>query len=522
MKVNRRQFLAGLGGSSIGLFASMHLGCASKRFPQKHNHIRLPNIVVMLADDMGYGDVQAMWNDSQLPTPNMNKLANEGLVFTDAHSPSAVCTPTRYGLLTGRYCWRTRLKSYVLGGYSPPLIEKERPTIASVLKKAGYTTGCIGKWHLGLEWPWLKAAEGRDRNDYGYIPQSDEIDYRKPFTHTPVDTGFDFSYILPGSLDMTPCLFVENRQVDEPHMVEMAGEGGIRFHRKGPASQGIRLEDILDRLTDKALGFIQDSSQTRQPFFLYFPLTAPHHPVAPHERYSGKSGQGVYGDFIIQVDDTIGRVMAKLQDCGIDDNTLVIVTSDNGPFMRVFDRVQAKDHLDDPNIQKYNKINHQPSGGWRGAKADIWEGGHRVPFIARWPNIAPRGQRVDATISLVDLLATFAELAGQPIDRKQTPDSYSFLKLLQGEKVHQRPPVVHHAINGTFSIRKGQYKLVFSNGSGGWDEPAGTPFEKPWRLFDIDSDPYEEYDLADQFPLIVEHLTVAMRRIAKGDVKELL
>ena len=261
-----------------------------------------PNIVFILADDMGYGDVQALNPMSKIPTPNLDKLAAEGMTFTDAHSPSAVCTPTRYGVLTGSYCWRTTLKRGVLNGYSDPLIAPGQPTFASVAKQKGYHTGIVGKWHLGLGW--VKQRGNR------------EIDFTKPLTSTPNDYGFDFSYIIPASLDFPPYVYIKDRQTNPGEIVDQPAQRFPPFLRQGPRGSDLKMEECLDHLTEQATKYIQDRAAAKKRFLLYFPLTAPHKPVLPHPRFRGETNLGPYGDFIVQVDATVNLVLKAIDEAG--------------------------------------------------------------------------------------------------------------------------------------------------------------------------------------------------------------
>ena len=353
----------------------------------------VPNIVFILADDMGYGDVHALNPKSKIPTPHLDRLAREGMTFTDAHSPSAVCTPTRYGVLTGRYCWRSRLKRGVLNGFSPPLIERNRPTVASFLNAQGYATGIVGKWHLGLGF--AKSADGKS------------LDFNKPIDHGPKELGFVFSYVIPASLDFPPYVYIRDGQVTEAKTVNQPAQKFPAFLRRGPRAADLIMTDVLDHLSEQAAGFIERKSKAkkRQPFFLYFPLTAPHKPVLPHPRFKGKTKLGPYGDFIVQVDWTVGQILKKLDDCGIADETLVIYTSDNGSFMRRSVSPEAArgasvDHVADETVQAYLAANHTANYEFRGTKTDIWEAGHRVPFFARWPDKIKPTSKCSKTIAL--------------------------------------------------------------------------------------------------------------------------
>jgi arylsulfatase A len=451
-----------------------------------------PNFVVILADDMGYGDVHGLNPKSRLATPNLDGLMKSGMFFSDAHTPSSVCTPTRYGLLTGRYCWRSRLKSGVQNGYGPPLIEEDRPTIASFLKSHGYRTGIVGKWHLGL----------------GFVrPRGAEIDYSKPLTHTPNDLGFEESLIIPASLDFPPYVYIRNRNVRGLTQRTQPAQKFPAFLRKGPISSDFDMEDCLDHLTENAVEFISESAKSEKPFFLYFPLTAPHKPVLPHKRFRGKTALGPYGDFVAQVDWTVGQVLKAIDDAGVRDNTFVLYTSDNGSFMRRQDDTDAKDHVDDDSIQAYNSYQHRANGVFRGTKADIWEAGHRVPFLVRWPNRTKPGSESKSLVCLTDVFATMAEIVGKEMPEGAGPDSFSFVtQIYPAALKFGRPPVIHHSSAGMFAIRIGDAKLVLGNGSGGREQPKGKPFQKPYQLFNLRDDIGETKNIIDSHRKAAESL----------------
>jgi arylsulfatase A len=457
-----------------------------------------PNIVFILADDMGYGDVHALNPDSKIPTPNLDALAKAGMTFTDAHTPSSVCTPTRYALLTGRYCWRGRLKRGVQNGYGPRLIENDRQTVASLLKAVGYHTGIIGKWHLGLGWT-------KKRNG---------VDLTVPIKDTPNVFGFDHSYVIPASLDFPPYVYIHNDKVTDPTTVEQQKQGFPAYLRSGPRSNNFVMDEALDHLTEKASDYIKARAKTDKPFFLYFPLTAPHKPVLPHKRFRGKTKLNDYGDFVTQVDWVVGQIHEALADAGVRDDTLVIYTSDNASFMHRLDKPGEKDHVDDPTIQAYRAENHRANGPWRGTKADIWEGGHHVPFFAMWPGRIKADSKSARTICLTDFMATVAQITGAKIDKNAGEDSYSLLAALEQKDTNwARPPVIHHSSGGMFAIRDGKWKLVAGNGSGGRQKPKGKPFGKPFHLFDMEKDAAETTNLIDKYPDVAERLTKALETI---------
>ena len=448
---------------------------------------RKPNIVIILADDMGWGDPGSYNRQSKAKTPNIERLASQGMRFTDAHSPSSVCTPTRYGLLTGRYAWRTSLKSGVLQGYDPLLIEPGRATIASMLKVQGYNTGAVGKWHLGF---------GKTK----------PVDYSKPLTPGPNAIGFDYFFGIPSSLDFTPYVYVEKESVVEAPTATVAEskhqrDGGQGFWRGGPIAPSFKHKEVLGKLTDKAVGFIQKQTKAA-PFFLYFPMSAPHTPWLPLGEWKGKSGAGDYGDFVMQTDAMVGRVVKALEDAGFAENTLVIFTSDNGA------------HWLPGEVEHYQ---HQANGKRRGQKADIWEGGHRVPFIARWPGQVKAGSVNDELICLTDLMATAAAVAGAKLQTNSAEDSYTLLPtLLRGKQNRPiREAVVHHSIDGTFAIRQGDWKLALGLGSHGFSEPKDIKAkagEAAGQLYNLKDDPEEKANLWLKQPELVARLTALLEK----------
>ena len=454
----------------------------------------LPNVVFILADDMGYGDVSALNENAAWKTVNMDRLASEGMVFTDAHSGSAVCTPTRYGILTGRYSWRTRLKSGVLWGRSKPLIESGRMTVASFLKEQGYETACIGKWHLGLGWQF-------------FPEKKDSIDFARSLTDTPVDHGFDYSYIIPASLDINPYVYIENhRSTTVPSKYTMSKDR-YGWWRRGLTGDDFVHEQVLPHLTRQSVRFIEQHMQKMpgQPFFLYFAMPAPHTPILPTKEFRGKSHTTPYGDFVLEVDAMIGEVMRAVKEAGIEKNTLFIVTSDNG--------ASPACHFDD-----LEKFGHNPSYIFRGTKADIWEGGHRIPFIARWPEVITPGTSCRQTICLTDLLATCAAIAGKELPENAGEDSYNILPYFKGEKTDEqiRPGTVNHSISGYFALRKGPWKLEMCKGSGGWSFPtprvADTMDLPPLQLYNLDEDISETHNVWDQHPGLVKEMEEQLKQ----------
>lgn len=444
-----------------------------------------PNIVLILADDLGFGDPRCYNAESKVPTPHIDRLAREGTRFTDAHTPSSVCTPTRYGLLTGRYCWRSSLKSGVLYGYDPLLIEPGRPTIASFLKGQGYATACVGKWHLGL---------GTKK----------PADFNQSLNPGPNALGFDYFFGISASLDMPPYVWIENDRVTAPPVEEIGEskhqrQGGNGMWRAGAIAAGFRHADVLPTLSREATEFI-GKQKPEKPFFLYLPLTSPHTPWLPDESVQGRTSAGVYGDFVAQTDDVVGEVLAALDKTGLAANTLVVFTSDNGS------------HWPPSDVTKYG---HKANGDWRGQKADIWEGGHRVPFIVRWPGKAQPGRSTPALVCLTDLFATFAEALSAPLPL-EAQDSVSFLPVLLGKTEPARESVVHHSIDGTFALREGRWKLIPALGSRGFSTPKqilAKEGQPEGQLYDLESDPGEKHNLWLQRGEIVKQLLESLNKV---------
>ena len=467
-----------------------------------------PNIIFILADDMGYGDVQALNPRSKIPTPHLNRLAKEGMTFTDAHSPSGVCTPTRYGVITGRYCWRSSLKRGVLGGYSAPLIEKNRPTVGGVMQKAGYHTAAIGKWHLGMNM--TRREGGKPAKDSW--DGDGNVDFAKPISDSPITRGFHEYFGVSASLDMAPYVWIENDRFVPAKLVQQPGIKFPGFVRAGPRAEDLKFEEGLDVLGKRTASFLKRMAKGDKSFFLYMPLTGPHKPVTPHPRFVGKTGLGPYGDFVMNVDDTVGQVLKALDETKLAENTLVMFTSDNGSFMYRVD--DEDDHVKTPTKQQYHSKSHTANGPWRGTKADIWEGGHHVPFFARWPGKVKAGSQSAQVITHTDLFATVAAIAGAKIPKGAAADSYSFLPLLLGKaKAYSRPPVIHHSASGMFAIRDGDWKLVLGNGSGGRQQPRGRAFEKPFFLANLKEDPAEKTNRVEAESKVAAALEKAFRKL---------
>lgn len=457
-----------------------------------------PNLIYILADDMGYGDISALNENCVFCTPNLDKMAEEGICFTDAHSTSAVCTPSRYGILTGRYNWRSRLKSGVVGGYSEPLIEPGRKTIANLLREQGYTTAAVGKWHLGMR---FARKEGFvESPEYGAC---DHVDYGGKIECSPLTYGFDYFYGISASLDMPPYIYIENDHFTAlpDHEVQGQGKG---YCRKGPAAPGFLHENVLDELTQKVLQKLEE--YRGKPFFMYYPMTAPHTPILPAARFQGMSQTNEYGDFVLHCDDVVGRIIHKLKELDLYDNTIVIYTSDNGCS-------PAADYA------KLLEKGHNPSYVFRGTKVDIYEGGHRIPLLVQWPARIPRGRKCSFLVCLCDLYATMAQYLGVVPEPETAVDSVSNLSLwMNPDSGEVREELVHQSIDGSLSIRQGRFKLEMCPGSGGWSyprpgqEPEGSP---RFQLYDLETDIGEKVNRIAEYPKEADRLKNRLAQIIK-------
>ena len=456
-----------------------------------------PNIVYILADDLGIGDVRCFNPEGKIATPAIDGLASRGMKFTDAHSGSAVCTPTRYGILTGRYAWRSSLKSGVLGGYSPRLIEPGRLTVPEFLHQQGYKTACIGKWHLGMNWPVKDEAKPPGSK----ITTGWEVDYVASIANGPTTVGFDRFWGISASLDMPPYVFIDG---DHAHTLPTVTKTWIR---PGPASVDFEAVDVLPGLAREATTFLEASAagaRTDKPFLLYLALTAPHTPILPTPEFAGRSGLNSYADFVIQVDAVVSQVLATIDRAGLAENTLVVFTSDNG----------CAPSASFPELRSHG---HDPSAGFRGTKADIFEGGHRVPFVVRWPGQVAPGSTSDQVICLTDLFATLAAILDVKLPDSAAEDSVSILPALRSEATRPlREAVVHHSINGSFAIRQDRWKLALCPDSGGWSPPRpesdlakGLPAV---QLFDLKADRAETRNLEADHPELVERLTRLLKK----------
>ena len=479
-----------------------------------------PNIVFIFADDMGYGDVSCLNPEARFKTPNLDALAASGLTLTDAHTSSGVCTPSRYSVLTGRYCWRSRMKRGVLGGYSPALIEDGRETMASVLKAQGYVTACIGKWHLGMNFPTTDGlkAEQKGGSTIRYVDgmkvadkkgtMTTNVDWSGRIEKTPTSNGFDCFFGINGSLDMPPYVYIENdRFVGTPTEIKA-------FHRPGPAHKRFEAVNVLPELTGKLIDYIGRQTE-RTPFFVYFPITGPHNPVVPTKGFQGKSGVGRYGDFCMQIDHHVGQIIQALKDKGLYENTLVVFSSDNG--------------VENHGYNLLRDTGHASSAQFRGVKRDLWEGGHRVPTCVSWPAGIQAGRISDETVCLTDFMPTFAELTGYALPDGAAEDGVSILPLLKDEAYAKplRKATVHHSLQGEFAVRQGDWVFVDApDGNDRDNEPEWLKelrgykaHNHPGELFNLAEDPSQKHNLYAQYPERVKQMKALLEKCKKSGIR---
>lgn len=482
-----------------------------------------PNVVIVIADDAGWGDF-GCYGGQAIPTPNIDALAGGGVRLTDCHSSGAVCTPSRYSLHTGRYSWRGPLKSFVLMGHGPALIEPWRPTLASVLRDAGYATGAFGKWHLGLGW---RHRDGTVRDAFapGAVLHDDvttdagtDIDYTVPFTGGPTALGFDRFFGISGSIDMPPYCFLE-----DDHTVGIPDRPKERF--RGEQRPGFEVADWQEeqvdvRFVEEATRWIEQQRDGR-PFLAYLALSVPHRPCLPPSFARGRSMAGSRGDSVWLMDWAVGELVAALDRIGARQDTLFIVTSDHGAVGSFTDDTGGGEH--------------RPNGPWRGQKGDLWEGGHRIPFVACWPGRIPAGLVRDDPMCLTDVLPTVTAAAGVALPAGAAEDGRDALGVLIDEgRIDTDRPIVHHSLGGRFALRRGRWKAIFSSGpGGGFSEPTietlfttgkGTPHSSPpWdaahpdgQLYDLVADPGETINRWSDEPAIAAEMYGYLRDIC-GD-----
>ncbi len=456
-----------------------------------------PNIIFILADDLGYGDVSCLNPEGKIKTPVLDKMAGNGLTFTDAHTSSAVCTPTRYGVITGRYNWRSTLKSSVLSAYSKALIPNDRATMASVLKESGYNTAFIGKWHLGWDWATLP-SDGKKAKKSGGFSSSMKIDYTKPVTNSPKNLGFDYYYGICGSLDMPPYVYVENDMPTDTNNNKKQGTGMPDNKRVGDVADDLVFDQVLSNFVDRSCKYIRENAKSDKPFFIYLPINGPHTPIVPSAKYKGRTGMGDYADFVEEIDDEMGKIFKTLKEEGIEDNTIVVFTSDNG----------CSPQADFPALAKFD---HDPSYVFRGTKSDLWEGGHHVACFVQWPAMIAKGSVSDQTICLTDFFATFADAAGYKLKDNEGEDSFDLTPIFKDAKnaPQIRKSTIHHSISGAFSIRMGDWKLLVSAGSGGWSKSTG---KEPLQLYNLKDDIEEKNNVVKQHPEIAKELLAQLNK----------
>ena len=482
-RYTRRDFIGtvGLGAASVAVLQN-----ASAVQQQAGSRGKLPNVIFIMADDMGYGDTTVYNPESKIPTPHMEQLASEGATFTDAHSPAAWCIPSRYGLLTGRYHWREKRQGE-LGYYGPALIEAGRLTLGELLQRQGYATACIGKWHLGMGWHMKDGSLIPN----GRLNQQEKIDFTQAITDGPIDRGFDYFFGTSScTTDDPPQCFIENDRIigGIPVVVpDHTDEGRLMY-----GLPNWKHEDADIEFTNKSVAWIekQVKANPRNPFFLYLPLSVPHVPWFPPDMVKGRSQAGPRGDQVVLADWSLGKIMKTLDNLGVADNTLLIFTSDNGPREGV--------------------NGHRSSGDWRGYKQNIWEGGHRMPFIARWPGKIKPGTTSDEVLCFTDMMATCAAITGANLPDRAAEDSFNMLPALLDEPSHKpiREAIVHRSGEATLAIRQGPWKLIPGRQRSG----MRVARERPGQLYNLKDDPGETNNLWDKHPEIVERLSALLEK----------
>jgi arylsulfatase A-like enzyme len=444
--------------------------------PLKIKEIRKPNVLIIYADDLGYGDVTCYNPESKINTPNIDNLAANGMLFTDAHSPAAFCTPSRYSLLTGKYCWRSQPTSELQGGYDRPIIAEDQMTLGNLFQKNGYSTAAIGKWHVGMEWT-LKDDDAEQ--------EEENIDFESPLTLTPIDQGFDYYFGTSGcTSDDPPFAFIENRQLlglplTPVYDLNVIGDGDYVKDVLVAQDWGHEKADTI--FTNKAIEFMEEQVKRDKPFFVYLPLSLPHIPWLPAEFVKGTTGAGPRGDLVALTDYCVGKLMTSLENLGVEENTIVVFTSDNGPREGV--------------------NGHRSAGELRGYKGSIYEGGHRVPFIVKWPGKIDAGSTSDELTGQVDLYATLARILGYSLQDTEAPDSYDFSPVLLGQQYSKpiRDIYIHHY----YGVRQGDWKLIFDLED---IETVTMHTVIAEELYNLGADLTESTNLIEKHPEIVEGL----------------
>jgi arylsulfatase A len=468
-----------------------------------------PNIVVILADDIGYGDIHCYDPKyAKVATPHVDRLAAEGMLFTDAHASASICTPSRYSLLTGRFSWRTPLQDQVLWFYGSPLISADRLTLPGMLRQQGYQTACIGKWHLGMDWP-LRQANG----EVARVPSGKFLRQRggdpvfgEPINDGPTTRGFD-TYFGVDTPNFPPYAFIENDRLIADPVDHNPGEDKNTSGYPGPMASCWRFDQTLPTLVGKAEEYLAQRAKDQKRFFLYLPLNSVHEPIAPSAPFVGKSGISPVADFIMETDAAVGRIVAALEKGGLAENTLLVFTADNG-------------HSGWTDVKPFEKAGHRVSGPYRGGKGNISEGGHRVPMVIRWPGVVKPGARCEQLVCLGDLMATSADVLGVKLPDNAAEDSVSFLPLLRGGAAAVRQDLVLQCMTGRFlAIRSGDWKLITCAGNGYVNEhesalKRGLP---PIQLYNVADDPAEARNLQARHPEIVQRLRAQLEKyISEG------
>jgi len=489
------------------------------------------NLVLILADDMGAGDLRANNVQSAIDTPNLDALAAGGMRFIDAHSPSSVCSPTRYGLLTGRYAWRTRMTQGVLDGFAPPLIEAGRPNLASLLKEKNYRTVCFGKWHLGMQWT---GKDGKPvTGDLMMLPKpgfrpGHDVDFSRAVTGGPTAIGFDEFFGISASLDMAPYAWIESDRCRITRPIDFPDNRGLLWNiSPGVGDAAFEMSAMLGELQRRTVNWIEehDRQADDRPFFLYLPLNSPHLPVVPSETFAGRSRAGSYGDFVMETDAFVGAVVAALRRTGELERTIIVFTSDNGGLWHAWEPAEADDlaaYRPTARALHAAGFGHRSNAWRRGTKADIYEGGHCVPFLVHWPDQVRPGSTCATPVELTDILATVADLLGAKLPEGVGPDSFSFLPLLRNPESPDftRPFLVHHSLDGLFAIRKGDWKYAEARGSGGFSSPKKVtpePGEATGQLYNLRVDPSETTNLFLREPARVAELQRLLQQAKAGE-----
>ncbi|MGD9645196.1 MAG: arylsulfatase [Pirellulales bacterium] len=474
---------------------------------------RTPNIVIIYADDMGYGDLAVQNPGSKIPTPNLDRLASEGMRFTDAHSSSGICTPSRYALLTGGFHWRKFHD--IVNSFGPSVLDDAELTLPELLKAQGYRTACIGKWHLGWNWQAIKrpGASEPDKKT-GYPP--DAFGWSRPIPGGPLAHGFDY-YFGDDVPNFPPYAWIENDRLleapSDPLTITPETAEGSWEARPGPMCAGWDFYAVVPKLTARTVEWIGQQRASDTPFFLYVPLNSPHAPIVPTPEFRGRSQAGGYGDYMIQTDDNVGRILRALDDAGLAENTLVIFTSDNGPERYAYERVR--------------RFQHRSAGPLRGLKRDLWEGGHRVPFVVRWPGHVAAGSVNDGLVSQVDIMATLAAVVGAELPAGAAPDSFNLLSVLTAGAASPRESIVHNTKANGYALRHGQWLLVAAPSGGISQVPAWFDRENGYtaddlagELYDLNQDLGQHHNLYAEMPGKVAELESLLSQIrAKGQVR---